>query len=138
MVGLGTGSLAAYGTPGQQFTYYEIDPLVKRIAYNPAYFTYIGEALERGVAVDVVLGDARLKLVAAYGYRARRSLPSEFRPGEGLVGKCAVEQKRIVMANVPSNYVRISSGLGDAAPRNLLILPVVFEGHVKGVIELVS
>jgi SAM-dependent methyltransferase len=62
LIGLGTGTLASYGQPGQKLTYYEIDPLVQRIAFDPAYFTYVQDARDRGVAVEVVLGDARLKL----------------------------------------------------------------------------
>jgi hypothetical protein len=62
VIGLGSGTLASYGQPGQQLTFYEIDPLVQRVAYNPAYFTYLRDALDRGVGVNVVLGDARLKL----------------------------------------------------------------------------
>jgi signal transduction histidine kinase/DNA-binding response OmpR family regulator/HAMP domain-containing protein len=82
--------------------------------------------------------DARLKLVAAYGYRARRNLPTEFRPGEGLVGQCSLEQKRIVVSNVPLDYLRITSSLGAAVPRNVVVLPVLFEQQVKAVIELAS
>lgn len=62
VIGLGTGTLASYGQAGQAFTYYEIDPLIKNIAYNANYFTYVVDALERGVDVKVVMGDARLKL----------------------------------------------------------------------------
>jgi hypothetical protein len=62
LIGLGTGTLATYGQAGQTLTYYEIDPLVKRVAYDPECFTFLQDAAARGVAVDVVLGDARLKL----------------------------------------------------------------------------
>jgi hypothetical protein len=62
LIGLGSGTLASYGQPGQRVTYYEIDPLVKRIAYDRQYFSYVQDALDRGVQLDVVLGDARLKL----------------------------------------------------------------------------
>ncbi len=58
-VGLGVGSLAAYGQPGQHFTYYEIDPIVDKIAKDPRYFTFLKDSSAK---VDVVLGDARLTL----------------------------------------------------------------------------
>lgn len=61
-IGLGTGSIAAYGRPGQDITFYEIDPVVKRIAENPAYFTYLRDCKAR---LEVVLGDAYLTLAAA-------------------------------------------------------------------------
>ncbi len=67
VVGLGVGTLASYRTPGQNWTFYEIDPEVERIARNDAYFTYLRSC---GDACRVVLGDARLSLVRApeHGY----------------------------------------------------------------------
>jgi SAM-dependent methyltransferase len=59
VVGLGAGSLAAYGEPGQEFTYFEIDPTVERIARDDRYFTFLRDSRAR---VRVVLGDARLTL----------------------------------------------------------------------------
>ena len=58
-VGLGTGTLAAYAEPGQQWTFYEIDPEVERIARDPRYFTHLGRC---GAGCGVVIGDARLSL----------------------------------------------------------------------------
>ena len=58
--------------------------------------------------------------------------------GEGLVGQCALEKQKILLTNVPPDYIRISSGLGEAAPQNIIVLPVIFEGQVKGVLELAS
>ena len=49
-----------------------------------------------------------------------------------------MEKDKILLSNVPSDYVRISSGLGDSAPQNILVLPVIFEGQVRGVLELAS
>jgi len=60
IIGLGTGSLAAYARPDQEWTYYEIDPAVERIARNPAYFTFLQNSRAR--RLKVVLGDARLRL----------------------------------------------------------------------------
>jgi hypothetical protein len=62
VIGLGAGTLAAYGQPGQVLDFYEIDPLIKRIASDPRYFTYLQDARARGVQLDIILGDARLKL----------------------------------------------------------------------------
>jgi hypothetical protein len=65
LVGLGIGSLAAYAERGQTFTFFEIDPLVARIAENTTYFTYLADARARGAAISVVLGDGRLLLERA-------------------------------------------------------------------------
>ncbi|MCC6659995.1 MAG: fused MFS/spermidine synthase [Phycisphaerales bacterium] len=64
-VGMGTGALAAYGTAGRHFTFYEIDPAIVRIAENPDWFTYLSDARRRGLRCDVVLGDGRLSLQRA-------------------------------------------------------------------------
>jgi hypothetical protein len=62
VVGLGVGSLAGYAEMGQEFTFYEIDPRVARIARDSRYFTFLKDAEERGVKVRLVLGDGRLGL----------------------------------------------------------------------------
>jgi signal transduction histidine kinase/HAMP domain-containing protein/DNA-binding NarL/FixJ family response regulator len=82
--------------------------------------------------------DARLGLQASYAYKERKNLPKQFRLGEGLVGECALQKQRILLTNVPSDYVQISSGLGEAMPMNVVVLPVMFEGVTKAVIELAS
>lgn len=63
LIGLGTGTLASYGQKGQEFTFYEIDPAVVKIATNPDYFSYVEDAKKRGVDLKIVLGDARLSLL---------------------------------------------------------------------------
>ena len=79
-----------------------------------------------------------LKLVAGYAYRERKGLSNHFRLGEGLVGQCALEKERILLTDVPPDYIHINSGLGSATPYNIVVLPVVFENQVKAVIELAS
>jgi CheY-like chemotaxis protein/HAMP domain-containing protein len=83
-------------------------------------------------------GEATLRLTSTYAYRERKGLANRFRLGEGLVGQCAYEKERILLTGVPGDYIRISSGLGEASPLNIVVLPVLFEGKVKAVIELAS
>jgi HAMP domain-containing protein/signal transduction histidine kinase/CheY-like chemotaxis protein len=80
----------------------------------------------------------QLTLLASYAYKGQTAVGSRLALGEGLVGQCAVEKRKILLSNVPPDYIRISSGLGDAAPQNIIVLPVIFEGQVKGVLELAS
>jgi signal transduction histidine kinase/CheY-like chemotaxis protein/HAMP domain-containing protein len=82
--------------------------------------------------------ESYLKYQAGYAYKPRKGLAKEFHLGEGLVGQCAVEKHRILLTNVPPDYVRITSGLGEGTPMNIIILPVLFEGDVRAVIELAS
>ena len=83
-------------------------------------------------------GEPRLRLFASYAYRERKTVANEFAIGEGLVGQAALERERIVVRDVPGDYVRISSALGDAPPMSIVVAPILFEGEVKGVIELAS
>jgi CheY-like chemotaxis protein/signal transduction histidine kinase/HAMP domain-containing protein len=81
-------------------------------------------------------GQPLMKLLGGYAYKKRKNLANEFRAGEGLVGQCTLERERILVTNVPANYVYVASGLGEAPPNNIVVLPVLFEGEVKAVIEL--
>jgi CheY-like chemotaxis protein/signal transduction histidine kinase/HAMP domain-containing protein len=88
--------------------------------------------------MDAQTAPPRLQMIASYGYRSSRKLPTSFGPGEGLVGQCAVEKRRIWLTNVPRDYIQISSGLGAAPPSNIVVLPILFEQQVKAVIEIAS
>jgi SAM-dependent methyltransferase len=72
VIGLGTGTLAAYARPGDAMTFYEIDTLVRDVAVNRAYFTYLGDARDRGATIRVEMGDARIRLEAV-----KRERPGE-------------------------------------------------------------
>ncbi|KRA28499.1 HAMP domain-containing protein [Brevundimonas sp. Root608] len=79
-----------------------------------------------------------LVLAAAYAATEREQLSPTFRLGQSLIGQCAKEKERILLTNVPQDYVQIGSGLGTSAPLNIIILPALFEGEVKAVIELAT
>jgi signal transduction histidine kinase/HAMP domain-containing protein/ActR/RegA family two-component response regulator len=79
-----------------------------------------------------------LRFQAGYGYKARKHLSNSFALGEGLVGQCALEKERILLTDVPGDYVQITSGLGESTPLNIIVLPILFEGSVRAVIELAS
>ncbi|MET7476607.1 HAMP domain-containing protein [Streptomyces sp. NPDC005648] len=78
-----------------------------------------------------------LRMLGSYGY-SMGSMPTSFRPGEALIGTAAEEKRTILVENAPSGYLKISSGLGEAPPAQVIVLPVLFEGKVLGVIELAS
>jgi signal transduction histidine kinase/DNA-binding response OmpR family regulator len=79
-----------------------------------------------------------LTLMASYGYQERKNLSKEWHVGEGIVGQAAFEKQRLLISNLPDDYIQIVSGLGQASPRNLVVLPILFEGQVKAVIELAA
>ncbi|HEY9762547.1 MAG TPA: response regulator [Trichocoleus sp.] len=97
-------------------------------------------AAQQGVfyQLDNTANPPTLKLLSSYAYQERKHLSNEFRLGEGLVGQCALEKQRILLTEVPGDYIRIRSGLGEAPPLNILVVPILFEAEVQGVLELAS
>jgi signal transduction histidine kinase/HAMP domain-containing protein/CheY-like chemotaxis protein len=78
-----------------------------------------------------------LKRISSYG-RAETDGTLKFAFGESLVGQAAVDKRTVLITGAPPDYIKVSSGLGSAAPKNVIVLPVLFEGQVLGVIELAS
>ena len=79
-----------------------------------------------------------LKLLSAYADHGRDGHPDRLAIGQGLIGQCAADGRRMLISEMPSNVVPIGSGLFKALPKNDIVLPVLFEGEVKAVIELAS
>ena len=77
-----------------------------------------------------------LTLLGSYAYTKRKNLSNEFKPGEGLVGQAAIERNQILVANVPEDYVKVTSGLGERTPRFICVTPFLHEDRLKGVVEL--
>ncbi|MFC1233070.1 ATP-binding protein, partial [Streptomyces sp. Sce081] len=112
----------------------ELTPVVS--AQHGAFF--LSMPLVDGEDVSATDDDQyELRMLGSYGY-SLGSMPTSFRPGEGLIGTAAMEKRTILVANAPSGYLKISSGLGEAPPAQVIVLPVLFEGTVLGVIELAS
>jgi HAMP domain-containing protein/signal transduction histidine kinase/CheY-like chemotaxis protein len=81
---------------------------------------------------------SRLKLLASYASGGQLMHGKEVSLGEGLVGQCAIEKRKILLSSVPSEAFRVSTGLTNTSALDVLVLPVVFEGEVRGVVELAS
>ena len=79
-----------------------------------------------------------LKLLSAFADDGQNGHRQLLQVGEGLIGQCAVEKRRMLITDLPSHTVPIRSGLFQAVPRNVIVLPVLFEDQVKAVIELAS
>jgi CheY-like chemotaxis protein/signal transduction histidine kinase len=82
--------------------------------------------------------EPQLRLVSSYAYKRRKGIANVFGLGEGLVGQAALERKAILVTQAPEDYITIGSGLGEAAPVNIVVLPVLFEDQVMAVIEMAS
>jgi CheY-like chemotaxis protein/signal transduction histidine kinase/HAMP domain-containing protein len=88
---------------------------------------YIAENTESGIV---------LNLIGTFAYTQRKNLSSQFKLGENLVGQAALERKQILLQNVPEDYIRVASGLGETVPTHICVTPVLFERNLKGVLEI--
>ncbi len=79
-----------------------------------------------------------LNLIATYAYSRQRYMQKRIKLGEGLVGMCALEKYTIYMTDVPNEYIEIESGLGNANPNCILIVPLKMENNILGVLEMAS
>jgi len=83
-------------------------------------------------------GSPRLRLLSSYASSGESGNPPMLKVGEGLVGQCAVDKQRLLITEIPETAVPIASAMFKVAPRNIVVLPVLFENQVKAVIELAS
>jgi HAMP domain-containing protein/signal transduction histidine kinase/ActR/RegA family two-component response regulator len=88
--------------------------------------------------MDNANGESELKLLASYAQQEGNGVKNRFRMGEGLVGQAALEKRRFLLTDVPGNYAKVSSGLAEFRPMNVVVVPILFEGQVKAVMELSS
>ncbi len=102
----------------------ELTPLVN--AHQAVIYSVEGE------------GEKYLVLLSTYADDGANGPPRAVRIGEGLIGQCALDKRRMLITEMPADAVPISSALFKARPRNLIVLPVLFENEVKAVIELAS
>jgi HAMP domain-containing protein/CheY-like chemotaxis protein/signal transduction histidine kinase len=93
----------------------------------------------QGVIYQMITQDEpHLKMLASYGNARDRGYPPVMELGEGFIGQCAADNRRILVTSVPSSTVRVGSVILDAVPRSIAVFPVVFEGQIKAVLALAS
>lgn len=98
----------------------------------------VGGSLGVFYVKEVKKGDPILKRMASYALVDENNKFEYFRFGDGLVGQSAAEKRPILMKNIPGHYINVHSGLGMGTPKNIMIVPVQFEGSVLAVIEVAS
>lgn len=109
-------------------SYSIINNLVKYLQANQGGFFILHE--ENGTRY--------LQMTACYAYDRKKFADKRIEWGDGLIGTCAIEKKTIYMIDIPDDYVIITSGLGKATPRSLIIVPLIINDEIHGVIEIAS
>jgi CheY-like chemotaxis protein/signal transduction histidine kinase/CHASE3 domain sensor protein len=99
---------------------------------------HLTPALKAQIGALYLLENDALKMVSSFACSKEKILNNEFKLGEGIVGQVALEKKEIVLTHVPENYFNVSSGLGEVAPKNIIVSPMLVEDELKGVIEFGS
>ena len=138
VVGLGSGTVAAWSRPGDRLTFYEIDPLVVRVAQDPAYFTWLSDA---AVRPTIVLGDARLSLApvpaATYDVLVLDAFSSDAIPAHLLTTEALADDARVlrpggVLAiHVSNRYYDLAPAVASAArAAGLTVLQRVYQPTV--------
>jgi hypothetical protein len=139
VVGLGTGSLAAYARPDQCWKFYEIDPAVVRIARDPAYFTYLHDC--EASRLEIILGDARLRLrdapEHAYGLLILDAFSSDAIPVHLLTRESLDLYRRkllpdgLIAFHISNRYLDLAPVLGALARDSGMVCRVRQDVHVK-------
>jgi tubulin-specific chaperone A len=113
------------------------DQVIEGLAAN--IVSYLCEYLNASVgAIFICNEEQTFGLAGSYAFQHRKDFRNVFKPGEGLIGQAALEKKHILMTDCPTDYICIRSGLGLAAPKNILAYPLLLNDKVEGIIELGS
>ncbi|GAA3817748.1 HAMP domain-containing protein [Streptomyces phyllanthi] len=112
----------------------ELTPLVN--AQYGAF--YLADPDEDSAALRTVVPSKGLAFIAGYGAAQGATVETGGLPVHGLVAQAAREKKRILVEDAPPDYIKINSGLGEAAPSSVVIIPILFEDKLLGVVELAS
>jgi len=112
------------------------DLTMEQLAAN--ILNYLVPALHGQVGLLYLPDGEDLVLKGTYAFTHRKNLSNRVRPGEGLVGQAALEKKQIVLTRVPEDYIVVSSGLGEAVPRHIVVTPILHEGELRAMLEIGS
>lgn len=97
---------------------------------------YLNTYLKAQIGAVYLQENGELTLAGSYAFQHRKENANSFKNGQGLIGQAALEKKAIVFSEIPDDYIRINSGLGNSIPKSIIVFPFLYEGEVKGVIEI--
>lgn len=111
------------------FAYKIISELIKYIKANQGAILIMN---------DENKAEVYLELMATYAFERKKYSDKKIEIGESLVGQCVLEREIIYLTDLPEDYTQITSGLGKSTPRNIMIVPLIFNEETQGVIEIAS
>jgi CheY-like chemotaxis protein/CHASE3 domain sensor protein len=112
------------------------DPELQTLASNA--ISQIAGYLNAPMAAFYVAHNGTLTLQGSYAFESQEGIPIEFKIGEGLVGQAAHQKQQVLMDDIPSDYFKVTSALGGRIPKAVCVTPVLYEGRLKGVVEVGS
>ncbi len=130
-VTLGVASIAELKHKGNdmvEYSFQAISNIVKYLQANQGGFYLLQQSGD----------EPYFELSASYAYGKRKYIEQRINPGQGLIGQVYYEKEIVYLTDVPKDYIKITSGLGEALPRCVCIVPLITEGEIHGVIEIAS
>ena len=110
---------------------------IKTIAQN--VITYLTKYSDAQIGAIYLKDDSDVyNLIGSYAFNQRKGNKNSIKLGEGLVGQAALEKQTIIYNDIPDDYIKVNSGLGEAVPKNIIVSPLMYEGKISGVIEVGS
>ncbi|HOT14889.1 MAG TPA: GAF domain-containing protein [Bacteroidales bacterium] len=106
-----------------------ISNLVNYLGANQGGIFIVNDSSLEGITID---------MTGCYAYNRQKFLKREFKPGEGLIGRCYLERETIFLTEIPKDYIKITSGMGEDNPTCLIVVPLLYNDKVFGVIEIAS
>jgi methyl-accepting chemotaxis protein len=113
----------------EEFSYEIISQLVKYTNSNQGGMYIVNDNDKQDIFIE---------MKACYAFDRRKYLQNHINIGEGLVGRCYQEKEKIYLTEIPNDYIKITSGLGDDNPRALIIIPLIYNDVIYGLVELAT
>lgn len=108
----------------------ELIPMLQQV------ISYLCQYIEAQVGAIYLAQEDAFHLMGSYAFSQRKNLSNQYKLGEGLVGQAALEKDLILISNIPNDYIKVQSGLGETTPTQILVLPFLHENKVLGVLEI--
>lgn len=109
------------------------------VSLSSKAISYICKYLDAQIgAIYIKTDNNTFKLIGSYAHNISKSSSNEIKSGEGIIGQSVLEKKAILMTNIPEDYIKITSGTGEASPKNVLVTPCIYHNEIECIMEIGS